>query len=80
MLMVPLTRNRRQLADELEIFNNAIRKLQFYRDMIERPLYGTYFDSKFRRFNPGKYKEITEELVTRSFFCRFQPKSLLPFL
>ena len=66
LLLLPMVKDRRKIADELEIIE---RNLKRYRDInrpIKRPLYGTLYIHK--QWTMKFAKMAAEELQKKSFF------------
>ena len=78
LLLLPMIKDRRLIADELEKINDNLNVYKEILRPIKRPIFGTYFTHKewIMKFAT----QAAEELRGRSFFKRFANKDLVKFL
>ena len=76
LLLLPMSEDRRLICNEVEILHDNMTKMQTAMTEVERPLYGTYYNTEYKQFNLKFIREIAQELKTRKFFCRFTLEDL----
>ena len=79
LLMLPLQRDRRIIADELETIQERLMQYKNIHAPIKRPLLGTYYQHG-KKWNLNLAENAAEELRRRSFFKRFSNADIVQFL
>ena len=74
-----MVKDRRMLANEIEIINDSLQTYKRVKDPIARPLLGTFYTHK-KIWLMKLARQACEELTTRPFFKRFQVKDLIKHL
>lgn len=78
LLLLPMCKDRRIIADELEVINEKLTVYKQATKPITRPLFGTLYQHK--KWSMKHSTTIAEELRTRSFFKRFKTADIVKFL
>ena len=78
LLMLPMQRDRRILANELETIQDSLQDFKNARQPIVRPLLGTYYEND--KWYMGLATHAANELRGRSFFKRFTNEDIVQFL
>ena len=78
LLLLPMVKDRRMIANELEIINRNLERYKDIKRPIKRPLYGTFYNHK--QWLIKFARQAAEELCNRSFFKRFKVEDVMNFL
>jgi len=78
LLILPLQRDRRIIADDLEKIHENLLQYKKIKDPLKRPMKGTYYINK--EWNMNLATPAAKELRDRSFFKRFSVQDIVQFL